>query len=525
MSRCLTTIAVVAALFAASDGRADEAGPVRPFETDNGTVAATQLDYLVMAAQHKRGIDQANPCSDQVFVRRVFLDVIGTLPDPVEVRAFLVDKRPDRRARLIDSLLARDEFADYWSLKWCDLLRVKSEFPINLWPNAAQAYQRFIRDAIRENRPYDRFARELLTSSGSNFRDPAVNFYRAVQGRGGATLASAAALTFMGSRIETWPAARRAGAAVFFSRVAYKKTSEWKEEIVLDDPSPRGALSAVLPDGVEVQIGADEDPRRVFADWLITQKNPWFARAVVNRVWSWLLGRGIVHEPDDIRPDNPPSMPEALAYLEKELVDSHWDLRRVYRRILESRTYQQSPLAKGADPAAAEKMFACYPVRRLPAEVLIDALDWIGGVGEQYMSTTPEPYTFIPQDRRTIALADGSITSPFLEMFGRPARDTGLESERNDAPSDEQRLWLLNSTDVQQRILRSPRLRAAADLARGDVVEMIRQTYLVVLSRYPAESEVVLAQAYFKTPGRSSRDAAADLAWALVNSKEFLYRH
>jgi len=525
MRRSLSAAALVAVLLAASDVRADESGPVRPFEADNGTVAATQLDHLVMAAQHKRGVDQANPCSDQVFVRRVFLDVIGTLPEPVEVRAFLVDKRPDRRARLIDSLLARDEFADFWSLKWCDLLRVKSEFPINLWPNAAQAYQRWIRDAIRENRPYDRFARELLTSSGSNFRDPAVNFYRAVQGRGSAALAAAAALTFMGSRIETWSAARRAGTAVFFSRVAYKKTTEWKEEIVFDDPSPRGALVGVLPDGVEVQIAADEDPRCVFADWLITPKNPWFARAVVNRVWSWLMGRGIVHEPDDLRPDNPPSMPEALAYLERELVESHWDLRRVYRRILESRTYQQSPVAKGADAAAAEKLFACYPVRRLPAEVLIDALDWIGGTGEQYVSTTPEPYTFIPQERRTIALADGSITSPFLEMFGRPARDTGLESERNDAPSEEQRLWLLNSSDVQQRILRSPRLRAAADLARGDVVEVIRQTYLTVLSRYPVESEVALAQAYFKTPGRATRDAAADLAWALVNSKEFLYRH
>jgi len=516
---------LAAAAFAGGRARADETATVRPFEADPGTIVATPLDHLVMAAQHRKGIEPANPCSDAVFVRRVFLDAIGTLPEPSEVRAFLTDRRPDRRARLIDALLARDEFADYWALKWCDLLRVKSEFPINLWPNAAQAYQRWIHDSIRADKPYDRFARELLTSSGSNFREPAVNFCRAVQGRGAPVLAAAAALTFMGSRVETWPAVRRDGLAVFFSRVAYKKTQEWKEEIVLCDPSPRASMVGVLPDGAEVVIAPDDDPRRVFADWLICAKNPWFAKNAVNRVWSWLLGRGLVHETDDLRADNAPSIPEALTYLEKELVDAKWDLKRVYRRILESRTYQQSPIAKGADAAAAERMFACYPVRRLPAEVLIDALDQLGGMGESYSSTTPEPYTFIPQDRRTIALADGSITSPFLEMFGRPARDTGLESERNDAPTEEQRLWLLNSTDVQQRILRSPKLRAAATAARGDVIETIRQMYLVVLSRYPVDAEVAAAIAYFKTPGQAPRDSAADLAWALVNSKEFLYRH
>ncbi len=525
MSRGAWTAAIFAALLAAADGRADDAATVRPFEADPGTVTATQLDFAVMAAQHRHGIEPANPCSDQVFVRRVFLDAIGTLPEPAEVRAFLADKRPDRRTRLIDSLLQRDEFADYWSLKWCDVLRVKSEFPINLWPLAAQAYQRWVRDAVRENRPYDRFARELLTASGSDFREPAANFWRAVQGRGAPTLASAVALTFMGARYEKWPEDRRAGMAAFFSRVAYKKTSEWKEEIVLDDPSPRGPLDAVFPDGAAVRVAPDEDPRRVFADWLVSPKNPWFARCVVNRIWSWLMGRGLIQEPDDVRPDNPPSIPEALTYLERELVDSHWDLRRVYKRILESRTYQQSPIAKSEEAAKAEGLFACYPVRRLPAEVLIDALDWLGGTGESYSSTTPEPYTFVPSERRTIALADGSITSPFLEMFGRPARDTGLESERNDAPTDEQRLWLLNSTDVQQRIQRSARLRTAALAARGDVAETIRQTYLVVLSRWPVDSEIAAAQAYFKTPGRAARDAAIDLAWALVNSKEFLYRH
>jgi hypothetical protein len=401
---------------------------------------------------------------------------------------------------------------------------VKSEFPINLWPNAVQAYHRWIRDSPRANRPYDRFARDLLTASGSNFRDPPVNFWRAVQGRDPASLAGAVSLTFMGTRIDAWPAPRRAGMAAFFSRVAYKRTTEWKEEIVFLDPAPAGPVEAILPDGTAVRIPADEDPRSAFADWLVSPQNPWFARAAVNRIWAWLFGRGIVHEPDDFRPDNPPALPEALDHLAEELVASGWDLRHVYRVILNSRTYQQSPLPRG-DLAKAEAAFACYPVRRLDAEVLIDALCWIGGDGEGYTSTVPEPWTFIPEDRRTITLADGSITSPFLEMFGRPSRDAGLDSERNLQPTDDQRLWLLNSSDVQRRIERSPRLRALWDGVRGDLGDAIRRTYLLILSRNPTDAEAGAAKSYFVSGGRNTREAAADLAWALVNSKEFLYRH
>jgi hypothetical protein len=273
-----------------------------------------------------------------------------------------------------------------------------------------------------------------------------------------------------------------------------------------------------------VRVPAGEDPRRAFADWLVSPRNPWFARAAVNRVWAWIFGRGIVQEADDMRPDTPPSVPGLLEYLAKELVASRWDLREVYRLILRSRTYQQSPIPRD-DVVAVEPLFACYPVRRLDAEVLIDALCWLGGSGETYRSTTPEPFTFVPPENRTIDLADGSVTSPFLEMFGRPARDTGLLSERNNQFTDAQRLHLLNSTDVRRRIERSPRLRSVFDGARGNQAEMIRETWLTILSRYPTESEQDAATAYFRVPGRWVRDAATDLAWALVNSREFLFRH
>ncbi|MCD6360021.1 MAG: DUF1553 domain-containing protein [Armatimonadetes bacterium] len=512
---------VAAALHVPLDAQAQ---PVRPFESDTWATPENGVDIRVFAALRERGIEPARPCSDEVFIRRVYLDVIGTLPEPAEVQQFLQDTSPDKRARLIDALFEREEFADYWALKWCDLLRVKAEFPVNLWPNAVQAYHRWLRDAVKDNLPYDRFVRELLTSSGSNFRVPPVNFYRAVQSRDAAGIAEVVALTLMGVRVAKWPQERRDNLAAFFSRVAYKKTDEWKEEVVYSDPFASDTFEAVFPDGATVTIGPGEDPRFAFADWLITPDNPWFTRNIVNRVWAWLMGRGIIHEPDDIRPDNPPVNPELLAWLQDELVAAHYDLRHIYRLILNSRTYQQSSIPRG-DPAQATVMFACYPVRRLDAEVLIDALDWIGEARENYSSAIPEPFTFVPEDKRTITLADGSITSSFLQMFGRPPRDTGMESERSNNITDAQRLYLLNSTDVYRRIAGSIRLRRIAIAAGSDRSELIRQMYLTILSRNPTPEEEAAAQTYWQTPGVGSNDAAIDLAWALINTMEFLYRH
>ena len=201
-------------------------------------------------------------------------------------------------------------------------------------------------------------------------------------------------------------------------------------------------------------MSPERDPREVFADWLIDPKNPWFTQNIANRVWSWLLGRGIIQEPDDIRPDNPPSDPKLLALLEKELIASHYDLKRLFRLILNSKTYQLSSLP-GTDNPEGAAHFAFYPLRRLDAEVLIDALDQITGTTENYSSAIPEPYTFIPGDVRSIALPDGSISSSFLEMFGRPPRDTGLESERNNRPTADQRLHLLNSSHILLKLEQS----------------------------------------------------------------------
>jgi hypothetical protein len=504
------------------------ATPVAPFEQARFAGPANAVDERVFGRLRELGITPALPCSDAVFLRRAYLDVIGTLPTLEESRAFLLDRRSDKRRRLIEQLLARDEFADYWAMKWCDLLRVKSEFPINLWPNAVQAYHRWIHTALRDNWSYDRFARALLTASGSNFRVPPVNFWRAVQGHEPATLARAVALNFMGVRADRWPPERLEGMASFFANVAFKSTGEWKEEIVFFDPAATnadltaGPRRATFPDGKQVWLFDDRDPREVFADWLIQPDNPWFARNLANRVWSWLLGRGIVHEPDDFRPDNPPSNPELLDLLARELVRAQYDVKALFRLILNSRTYQLSSIPRSKDPRAAAQ-FACYPVRRLEAEVLIDALCQISGTTEKYQSPIPEPFTFIPEGQRSIALADGSITSSFLELFGRPPRDTGLESERNNQPTADQRLHLLNSTHIQRKIERSPKLRALTR-AKGTPRQKANRIYLTLLSRLPTPAEVELIQRYARS-GPRPNEVAVDMVWALINSPEFLYRH
>jgi hypothetical protein len=495
------------------------------FESATPLSPASPIDTRVFDRLKRLGIQPANLSSDAVFLRRAFLDVTGTLPTAEEASQFLGDPDPGKRAALIDRLLDRAEYADYWAMKWCDLLRVKAEFPINLWPNAAQAYHHWIRASIRDNRPYDRIVRDLLTSSGSDFRDAPVNFYRAMQSREPAAVAQTVALTFMGTRAENWPAGRLAAMAGFFSQIGYKETGEWKEEIVYFKPRPAGspALPAAFPDGTPARLASGDDPRAVFADWLVAPRNPWFARNAVNRVWSWLLGRGIVHEADDIRPDNPPANPELLAFLEQEFVASHYNLKSLYRLILNSQTYQLSSIPRGVGAEAAAN-FAYYPLRRLDAEVLADAICEATGTAETYTSAIPEPATLIPEDQRAIALPDGSITSAFLELFGRPPRDTGLEAERNNRLTAAQQLHMLNASHVERKIEQSPQFQYLIRNSKGGQA-LVTSLYLTILSRPPTAEELETVNAYGKSGSLKPREAVNDLAWALMNSAEFLYRH
>jgi hypothetical protein len=490
-----------------------------------------RVDSLVFARQAETGFPPSEVCSDAVFVRRAYIDVIGTLPTADEVRRFLLSRSPGKRAELIDHLLDRPEFADYWALKWCDLLRVKSEFPSNLWPNAVQAYHYWIRNAVRNNMPYDQFARALLTASGSNFREAPVNFYRPFQERTPRKIFDTAALVFMGVRLDNsgWSEEQKLGMDAFFAKVAYKNTAEWKEEIVYSDPGKQllnpATKEPVLPTPLgknPLDLDPYADPRIAFADWLTAPDNPWFSKAIVNRVWFWLMGRGIIHEADDIRPANKPWSPELLAYLEKELVENKYDLKHIFRLILNSSTYQLSSLTT-PENKNDETGFSHYRVRRLDAEVLIDAVCQITGTGEEYSSAIPEPFTFIPASQRTILLADGSIKSSFLEMFGRPGRDTSLESDRNNGVSVFQTLHMLNSSHIRNKVMNGPRLRKVMTSSPGNK-ERINHLYMEILSRPPTPEEHKIASDYIASSARAD-NGFYDLAWALINTSEFILRH
>lgn len=496
---------------------------VIPYEQGWSPTAGNEIDHLLGEEQDRCGIERANPCSEEVFLRRAYLDITGTLPPPQAFWKYRKVPVKQRRKALIEALLETEAYADYWTLKWSDLLRIKAEFPINLWPNGVQAYHRWIKESVRSNKPFDEFARELLTSSGSNFRVPPVNFYRAIEGQKPETIASAVSLTLMGVRYESWTGKQQSDLAHIFSRVAFKRTDEWKEEIVYLDPGQYGPMELTFPDATSQILPAGADPRKAFADWLIRPENPWFARNVVNRAWFWLMGRGLIHEPDDIRQDNPCVAPALLSYLEKEFTDSGYDIKHIFRLILNSRTYQQSPIPRSDHPQA-ESLFSHYIVRRMDAEVLFDALTVLGGQGELYQSPVPEPFTFVPEYKRTVQLSDGSITSQFLEKFGRPGRDTGLELERNNAYSVDQGMYLLNSGEIQRRIKSSFRLRNIIRQGKQDPQKAVDQLYRLILARPPTQEEQAIALAY---QGVSSGRQLAyqDLCWALINSKEFLYRH
>ncbi len=378
---------------------------------------ANRIDEIVFAKLKALGIKPVL-CSDAVFVRRAYLDLTGKLPSADEAKEFIQSSDRNKRVALVDRLLDQSAHTDYWAMKWSDVLRIKAEFPVKVWPNAAQAYYRWVWESIAQNKPYDQFVRELLTSSGSNFRVGPVNFYRAIQDRTPEGAAAAVGLTLMGARLHLWPEERRASMAVFFSQLGYKSTSEWKEEIVFWDPlksaavpgntapgvdtipksvtasnqipqglaepiSENAPLAAVFPDGAKTTVPPDRDPREVFAEWLIRPENPWFAKNIVNRTWAWVMGRGIIHDTDDIRSDNPASNPELLAYLEKELVSNRYDLKHLKRLIFTSTTYQFSPVPRVKTPEARAN-FASYPWRRVEAEVLINALNNITGSSDLY---------------------------------------------------------------------------------------------------------------------------------------------
>lgn len=488
----------------------------------------TEIDELVNKKLRLLNIPPSSICSDEVFIRRLFLDITGRIPTRQQTILFLNDNTASKRDNLIDSLLNSEGFAEYQTLKWGDLLRSKSEFPSNLWPNAVQAYNKWIKSGIQNNMPYDEFAKALLLSSGSNFRNPPVNFYRAYQKREPTIIGETSALIFTGIRFEcarchahpktgiTQEQANDLGA--FFQQINYKRTAEWKEEIVYADLDKQDSRVIQMFDGQKINLDNTSDYRLAFTNWLCSDDNPYFANAICNRIWYWLNGRGIVNEVDDFRETNPPSNPELLDYLATELINKNYDLKHIFRLILSSDTYQRSSASNKYNKNDLT-FFSHRALRRLEAEQLIDAICDITGQPEKYMSKVPEPFTFLP-DYRAIQLEDGTITTPFLEMFGRPSRDNSYENNRDNSLNMKQTLHMLNSNQVMDKITKSEKLRKLLHQEKSNE-QVIEDLYLMILSRYPSTKETEIASTYML----NHPNQINDLVWALLNTSEFIFNH
>jgi hypothetical protein len=478
---------------------------------------ANSVDQLVDKQLAAKGISASPICNDEVFLRRTYLVLTGRIPSPEVAKSFLESKNPAKRDVLIDQLVGSTAFVEQQVLKWGDLLRIKSEFPSNLWPNAVQAYNRFLKEQFTQNVPYDQFVKNILLSTGSNFRYPAANFYRAFQKRTPQNIADNVALLFLGTRDIP------SDYVYFFDQIKYKKTDEWKEEIVYVDKDVNPKISSVrMDDGAILYLTKESDNRIPFVEWLVSPENNQFSQVMVNRIWYWLMGRGIVDAPDDFRRSNPPSNSELLKFLATEFVNSKYDIQHIFKLILHSQTFQRSSKST-AKNVADSIYFSHYPLQRLTAEQFVDATGDITGIHDKYMSKVPEPYSYFPEDTRATTLGDGTVSSSVLELFGRPSRDNSFEKNRINDLNYRQVLYLLNSSELEQKLQKSIVLQGIyAD--KKDLNELINNVYLLVLSRFPSDAERKYISTFKKDyPG--PKNLAINLAWALINSKEFIFNH
>ena len=501
-----------------------------------------EIDGKLERSRDRHDLPPTPFASDAVFLRRAYLTAVGRIPTLTEVRAFLASGDPAKRYKLIDTLLASPEHADLIAMRFADMLRIKSEFPVNLWPNAVQAFHHQLRSDIFSNRPYSEMVYEMLTASGSNFRVPYANFFRGSGDRTPAGLAKITALTFMGIRVEKLPEDRRKAFENFFSRIRYKSSSEWKEEFVFTAPE-EVKFKAWLPGSGSFTIRApEEEPRQVLARALVSDGNPYFARALVNRAWSWFFGKGLIDPADDITPergfwsrcmigvglssyDAREVNPELLELLTKEFRRSNYNMRHLFRLMMNCQAFHAASVVPAETRAQTEKYFLSYPVRRLEAEILSDSLGVLTGNYGRYMSVIPEPFTFLPPKTHAVQIADGSISSSMLELFGRPSRDSGKISERNNHMTGSQRLYLLNSNVVYGQL--SNLGWRAGRACKWDLYRRgIPMLYLQILSREPTPQEKKRIIDYQNSLSKRRKAYVwPDLVWTLVNSKEFLYYH
>lgn len=505
-------------------------GPQKEFEFP----PQNKLDAIAAAEWKRLGVQPAPLADDATFLRRVFLDLIGTLPTENEARKFQVDTAANKRSRLVDELLARPEYVDYWSLKWGDLLRAHRRY---LGDKGLASFNGWIRQSVRDNKPLDVMTRELLTAQGNLFTNGPVGYFfidEKVE-----DLAETTSQVFLGIRLqctkchhhpnEVWSQDDYYGLAAFFSKLETKDSGTAgarfggpKSIRASDKENPNRKPQMVVAPRVfgstqsqSQTPGVLADPRQQLADWMTKPDNPYFARNFVNRYWAALLGTGLVEPVDDMRATNPASLPALLDALSQDFVEHRFDVKHLLRTICNSRVYQLAPELN--PPRDAEGTLFTHRVpRRLSAEVLLDAINQV--------TNTTETFVGQPVGTRAIALPDPTIASHFLNTFGRPQRNNPCECARGSNTDLSQALHLANSSALHEKIL-SPTGRLAERLkANRTDDEIVEELYLTALARHPTDEER-LAIRETLAAGTPRDEAWQDIMWALLNCSEFVFGH
>ncbi|MBI4585306.1 MAG: DUF1549 domain-containing protein [Planctomycetes bacterium] len=487
------------------------------------------IDSLVAKKWITLGLVPSDRCTDAEFIRRVYIDAIGTQPAVEESAAFLSDPAPDKREKLIDRVLDRPEYVDYWALKWGDILRINRA---NLGEKGMWSFYNWVRAALRENRPLDQMVTELITAQGSTFTTGPANYFRIAQTPN--DLAETTCQVFLGIRMqcaqchhhpfEKWTQDDYFGMAAYFARLGLKGSSEFglygDERVVFvkkgGEVSHPKTGKALVPKPLEAAPADDPaDRRRALARWLAAKDNQLFARNFANRFWGYLMGRGLVEPVDDVRVTNPPSNPELLEALAGEFSRGGFNQKELMRTILRSCAYQLSswPVEwnRGDDT-----FYSHYLVRRLPAEVLLDAAVAATGV--------PESFSGLPKGTRAIQLPDADFNSYLLKTFGKPKREITCECERVGLPNMAQALHLMNGDFIQSRLISSSGRVARLLKENKSDEEIIREFYLATVCRLPAENEVHNARSFIQA-APSRKEGVEDVLWSLCNAKEFLFNH
>lgn len=491
------------------------------------------IDELVFAKLQRLGMPPSEVCDDATFLRRASIDIAGRLPTIEETETFLADKSPTKRDALVDRLVDSADYADFFANKWSAVLRNRRKTAT--YTRGTYGFHSWIRQSLYENKPYDQFVREVIAASGEMGENPPVAWYREVN-QVDQQVEDAAQL-FLGLRIqcarchhhpfEAWSQRDYYGFSAFFTQIGRKPGNEADEERIYHK---RGTAKATNPKTGEslkptglgspaLDVAAERDPRQSLADWMSDPKNPFFAPALVNRYWKHFFSRGIVDPEDDMRVTNPATNPELLHSLAQHFVKSKFDLKDLVRTICKSTTYQLSA-EPNAFNAKDKQNFSRYYPKRLNAEVLLDAVDYVSG------NTTS--FTGLPAGARAVQIPDNGVNSYFLTVFGKPEGASACECERSMDASLAQSLHLLNSQEVQSKL--SAGGGRAATLSgdkQNPIQAKIRTLYLAAFSRVPLPDELAAAEAHVNRAQTDDarKQAFEDIVWALVNTKEFLFNH